>query len=442
MNAAVPGDRAAPELPAYHVPVHGASAAVTQRAEGVSRALAPDADELSADIYELIVRDIPQLRSDKRVLMLLEASVGENIATLLHVLQHCIDLEKVHAPSAAEEYARRLAQRGVPVVALLRAYRIGSARFQDRCLQELGRHTDGASIVSETGLHIAELIASYIDRVSEEVVSAYEAEKENWLRNLGAARAARVRALLGNEPVDIDSSETILGYRLRQRHVGAVCWVDDAATAGGTLGRLELSVGEVARRAGCEARPLFLPQDESSAWAWLPLGARGSFDAASLSGTVEAAGTRFAFGTAASGARGFRRTHQQALGAYGVALAAGASAQVLTSFGDIAPLALMSGSIDLVRAWVIETLGSLAADDEHNFRLRDTLRVFLQENGSFKATAERLTLHKNTVQYRVRKAEESLGRPIGDNRLDVELALLASQWLGPTVLRQTGESPP
>ena len=71
----------------------------------------------------------------------------------------------------------------------------------------------------------------------------------------------------------------------------------------------------------------------------------------------------------------------------------------------------MSGSIELLKDWVIETLGPLADDDDHNARLRDTLRVFLQENGSYKATAERLTLHKNTVQYRVRKAEESLGVP-------------------------------
>ena len=95
----------------------------------------------------------------------------------------------------------------------------------------------------------------------------------------------------------------------------------------------------------------------------------------------------------------------------------------------------MSNSVDLVRAWVVETLGALAVDDDVNARLRDTLQVFLQENGSFKATAQRLTLHKNTVQYRVRKAQESLGRPIDEKRLHVELALLASQWLGAAVLR-------
>jgi DNA-binding PucR family transcriptional regulator len=139
---------------------------------------------------------------------------------------------------------------------------------------------------------------------------------------------------------------------------------------------------------------------------------------------------------------GFRRTHQQALSAQVVALAAGPSGHLVTSFGEVAPLALMSGSIELMRAWVIETLGSLADDDDHNARLRETLRVFLQENGSYKAAAERLTLHKNTVQYRVRKAEESLGRPIAEGRLHVELALLASDWLGVTVLRQAGEPGP
>lgn len=92
-------------------------------------------------------------------------------------------IDNVRAPAAAEEYARRLAQRGVPIAALLRAYRIGSTRFQDRCLEELGRSTDDASLVSAAGLRIAGLTAAYIDRISEEVVSAYEAEKENWLRN-------------------------------------------------------------------------------------------------------------------------------------------------------------------------------------------------------------------------------------------------------------------
>jgi DNA-binding PucR family transcriptional regulator len=49
-------------------------------------------------------------------------------------------------------------------------------------------------------------------------------------------------------------------------------------------------------------------------------------------------------------------------------------------------------------------------------------------------------LHKNTVQYRIRKAQDSLGRPVGDSRHDVELALRASRWLGSAVL-QPGTAP-
>jgi DNA-binding PucR family transcriptional regulator len=84
-------------------------------------------------------------------------------------------------------------------------------------------------------------------------------------------------------------------------------------------------------------------------------------------------------------------------------------------------------------------LGGLATDDEHHARLRDTLLVFLQTGGSYKTTAERLMLHKNTVQYRIRKAEESLGRPVGENQHNMELALRASYWLGSSVLKPARE---
>ena len=413
------------------------SGPATQSAAAVSAALAPRAAEVSADIYRLIVTEIPQLGRDTRILALLEASVDENVATVLHILEHGIELEQVHAPAAAGEYARRLAQRGVPIAALLRAYRIGSARFQDWCLQELGRNTDDAAVVSAAGLRIAGTTNAYIDRISEEIVSGYEAEKENWLRNQSVARAARVRAVLHGEPVDVTASEAILGYRLRQHHLGVVTWTTTIPAGGDALGLLERATAELSAAIGCDGRPIFVPQDESAAWAWLPLGVRSELTLPELS-PDQPHPVRFALGEPAGGVAGFRRTHRQALSAQAVALAAGPSGPPVSSFAEVAPLALMSGSLELLASWVAETLGPLAVDDEHNARLRATLQVFLQENGSYKATAERLILHKNTVQYRVRKAEESLRRPVAGNRLQVELALLAAQWLGPAVLRRPG----
>jgi len=49
-------------------------------------------------------------------------------------------------------------------------------------------------------------------------------------------------------------------------------------------------------------------------------------------------------------------------------------------------------------------------------------------------TAEQLMLHKNTVKYRICKAQESLGWPVGDNHHEVELAVQASHWLGSFML--------
>lgn len=398
-------------------------------AADVADAVAARAAELSADVYELIVREIPQLGTDRGVLAVVEASVAENVATVLHVLQHGMDVNQVHAPAAARENARRLAQRGIPMAALLRSYRIGLTRFQDWFLRELGERVRDATTISETALRVTAITGRYIDQVAEEVVSVYETEKGNWQRNLSVARASRTRALLDDERVELASAETILGYRIQRTHVGAVCWTGAAEPGGGTLTRLERASVGLARRAGCEGRPLFVPQDESTAWVWFPAGERLA-EVAPGPGDI-----RLALGSPGTGLAGFRRTHQQALGAYAVARAAGPAARTTTHFADVAPLALMSGPVEQIRAWVGEVLGALADDDEPSERLRETLRVFLVENGSFKAAAERLVLHKNTVQYRVRKAEESLGRPLAADRLSVELALLASHWLGAAVLR-------
>jgi DNA-binding PucR family transcriptional regulator len=87
---------------------------------------------------------------------------------------------------------------------------------------------------------------------------------------------------------------------------------------------------------------------------------------------------------------------------------------------------------------VIDVLGDLSMDNENDARLRETLRVFLRCGSSYKQAAEQLDLHFNTVKYRIGRAVGRRGRPIDDDRLDVELALLACQWYGTAVLQSDG----
>ena len=405
----------------------------------VAAAVGSRAGVVRADVYQVILREIPQLRDDKPLLALLASSVDSNVDTCLQIMQHRIDLATVTAPAAAVEYARRLAQRGTPLTALLRSYRVGHTRFSDWLLRELARQISDAKMISAATLGMSRIVAGYIDQISEEVVAAYTQERENWLRNRSAARTARILDLISGERIDMSAAEATLGYRLRQYHVGLVCWAGDAAGAADEISRLEHAVSHVAVQAACSGEPVFLPRDESSAWAWLPLGIRDTFDAATASTAGLDGDIHFAFGDAAKGATGFRLTHRQAIAAQTVALAAGSPPPRAVAFSEVAPVAMMLGSADLLRAWVLTMLGGLATDDEHHARLRDTLLVFLQTGGSYKTTAERLMLHKNTVQYRIRKAEESLGRPVGENQHNMELALRASYWLGSSVLKPARE---
>jgi DNA-binding PucR family transcriptional regulator len=139
-------------------------------------------------------------------------------------------------------------------------------------------------------------------------------------------------------------------------------------------------------------------------------------------------------GDPGAGIAGFRASHRQAVRAQSVALVAGAEADVATAFADVGAVSLLCGDLEAARAWVAGTLGGLALDDPQHARLRETLRVFLTTGGSYTTAAERLTMHKNSVKYRVGRAEQERGRPLADGRLDVELALLATRWLGRSIL--------
>jgi DNA-binding PucR family transcriptional regulator len=253
------------------------------------------------------------------------------------------------------------------------------------------------------------------------------------LRDRSAVLAMRVRELLRGGLVDVGATERALDYRLDQHHVGVVAWVDEPAAAD-ALENIRGVIGALGRTFGCATAPLAIPADETSVWAWIPakvsLAKTRELDAATASEPT----VSLAVGEPAAGIEGFRRSHGQAVSARAVALAAGEQRSPVTPFVDVAPIAMLCFDLDSARAWIHETLGDLAVDSSRNEGLRETARVFLQTGGSYTATAERLFLHRNTAQYRVRKAEEVRGRPLRDGRLDVELALLACHWMRAAVL--------
>lgn len=415
----------------------GGGGAVATELSSVASAVARELPDLSHEIWELLTRDIPELRGDVLVEKLLDASVEENVSTLLHVFEHELVADDIRAPAAAVEYARRLAQRGVPTIALVRAYRVGHGRFLSRCLDELANRSVDRDLASAVASRMVEVSFEYIDRVSEELIAVYQRERDRWLLTQTAVRAGRVRAILGGNSVDVDPTESALGYRLRQHHLGVIAWLIEAVDTSEGLNRLDRLAAAAAHKLDSHGRHLFVPRDESLAWIWLPVRDDNpvSYDVLSAAFDNGDAAIRVAVGEPAYGLAGFRQTHVQAKRTQDLALAARPGTR-LTTFTDVGAIALICADVDAARSWVWSTLADLALDDEPHARLRNTLQVFLH-TGSYTATAELLTLHKNSVQYRVRKAEEALGGGIEDRHADLELALRACEYLGLAVLRPT-----
>jgi DNA-binding PucR family transcriptional regulator len=410
------------------------TAAVDRELASVGAAVRARLSEVIDEICRLILRSSPQLRGDD-IAKRLNASVAENVSTVLDVFEHGTALDDVHAPAAAHENARRLAQRGVPVVVLVRDYRIAHGHFLARCLDEIAARSYDSDLAAALVARLVAMSFKYIDHVAEQVIDTYQHEREHWLLAQAAGRAARVRALLADKPGDLGTAETALGYRLRRTHVGVVAWLADELDAAKGLGELERVASKAARTLQTHGRPLFVPRDEALAWIWLPFAGDAQISHESLASAFddEAGTVRVAAGEPATGLDGFRRTHHQALSTHNLALIANPGTHV-TTFAEVGALALICSDLDTARSWVLATLNDLAIDDEPHARLRDTLLVYMT-TGSYTLTAERMLLHKNTAQYRVGKAEEALGSPIGERRIEVGLALRACHHLGRAVLR-------
>ncbi|MFD9513910.1 PucR family transcriptional regulator [Streptomyces mirabilis] len=395
--------------------------------------------EISHDVWEHLLIEIPQVRGDDAIERIFLASVKENVATLLHIIENDIPLENLKGLTSANEHARRLAQRDIPVSALIRAYRIGHWRFLQWCLDELARRDVDDVVSTAVNRRMLKVSFGYIDSITEHVIEVYHLERERWLLSRTAIRAARVRDILAEKEVDLDSAETALGYRLRQHHLGLVAWLPALAGGGAGLVRLDRLTHEIAKELGCPARPLFIPRDEGLAWAWLPFGSHSEVSWERLSSVVESGepSTQVCAGSVQRGIEGFRSTNGEALRAQELATAASPGHR-FTAYSQVAPVALMCKNLPDLRTWVGRVLGPLAVDDEQCARLRKTLHDFLTTGCNYTATASNEILHKNTVHYRIRKAEKIMGHSVEAGHTDLAVALLAVKYLGSTVMQPSG----
>src|SRR5262249_31119669 len=91
-------------------------------------------------------------------------------------------------------------------------------------------------------------LLTYLDRAQTLVEEDYTHERERWLRNSTASRAATIEAILGGRQADELLASQRLRHDLRLNHVALVAWPDSAAQED-ALPWLEAALAQLIERA-------------------------------------------------------------------------------------------------------------------------------------------------------------------------------------------------
>lgn len=152
--------------------------------------------ELPESIHGLLIEQVAELAADQQLKELLSDTVAANVDTWFSVVRHSIPFDRMESPTAALEHARRMAQREVPVNALLRAYRLGHQYGLNLIIAGLR----SADLPPEEKLalieHITRVSFRYIDWMSEQVLETYQTERAEWDERRRSLRAQAIRDIL------------------------------------------------------------------------------------------------------------------------------------------------------------------------------------------------------------------------------------------------------
>lgn len=329
----------------------------------------------------------------------LRAAVAEALDYGLVTIEHGEEL-LAPIPAAASAQARRAARYGVGLDTVLRRYAAGDRLLGEFIMDEADRFPSQAlkQVLREN--------SPQVDRLMAVVATEYMREVERMRRSPEQRVAERVQKLLaGEDTVDIGS----LGYELDAWHLGVIVNGPEAEQAARAL-----SAG-----LGCQA--LVVPRGEDVAWAWL--GSRRPalpLDAERLWAVGVSEKASLAVGEPRRGLAGWRLTHHEAQAASEVMLR---MPQRLTQGRDTVLLAAVLRDDALTKSLRETYLAPLDENGNSGAVLRETLRAYFAAGFNAATAAAALEVDRHTVQRRLRKVEEMLGRLLRACHAELEVAL-------------------
>lgn len=384
-------------------------------------------DELAALVTAAIVDAEPQLGADEAIAGDLRRSARANVERGLGLIAGPAPAGPADAPPEAVALATSMLRRGVEPGALIQAYRVGQNAFWGRWMREAAAEIDDPRVLVAVLERSSARMFGYVDAVIAHVLRHYHEERERWVGGALARRAEILHAVIAGD--DDPGASRALGFDLERSLIALALWrIDDPPAADHPLDKLDGLAQSVASALG-DGRALTLPAGSGTLWAWMAAPGDDALErAARAAESARAPEEAVALAGPARGTAGLRAAHRDALEARRVAQLAGGAGVV--RFDEVELVALMSADPERLRAFAARTLGPLADPGAGTDRLRESLGAWFAAGGNARSAAEALGTHKNTVLYRVHRAEEQLGRPLGSGALDVQVALEAVRRLG------------
>ncbi len=369
------------------------------RSELVAR-LRNRAGELEDAIFKAVnaLAD-PSEREDAEYRAGVRAAVAEGVDFAFTSIERGLDWE-AEIPEATAAQARRAARTRIKLDTVLRRYAAGDRLVSEFIMDEAAHFPEGAlSPVLRTQ-------GPQVDRVMAAVAAAYMSELEEMRRSPAQRLAERVERLLAaDSPLDADALE----YELDVWHLGLIVSGTCADVAARTLA------------AGLSRKALVVSRGEESVWAWL--GGREALPVAEVERYLSAGvlgEVSLAVGEPRHGLEGWRLTHREAQAAREVMLR---RPQRFSRASDVALLAAVLRD-ELLATSLRETyLAPLDAHGDSGAVLRETLGAYFAAGFNAATAAAALGVDRHTVQRRLRKVEEALGRLLHTCHAEIEVAL-------------------
>lgn len=377
----------------------------------------PEVRAMSPLVTARITQEVFRERaSDPDFLRVLGQSVHDNVQAVLDVIAGRLRVSSAE-PLGAIALMDVFAELGEPTSAVERGYRIGQWEIWEQWVAAARREAEGdAEALVALVVGPSRTLFDYIDTILTTVLARYEKQRRSIDRALDHERSRMLRELLERtrEPTPTEASG-VLHYDVALAHRAVIVQSEDRNVAERALERLREALG---------ASDGLLHLENVSSWAmWF--GRREPPTAAQLRRfrrELDDLGLTGGVGEVATGVAGLRTSYAQAREALRVRQALGDGGSPVAWFADVQLEALLLESPERARAFVAQSLGVLAGDDERGVRLRETIEAWL-EAGSHVGAAALLDVHEHTVRNRLRQVEELLDVTLPARRTELAVAL-------------------